>query len=85
VGRASLVVVVFLVVVFLFHLRTSLQPDIASKIASGYSSCTATNCYERLFGPKTPFAAYAACNDIAKAWLSTAMAGRARESPEKPS
>jgi REP element-mobilizing transposase RayT len=45
------------------------------QIANGCSSCTVTVCCERRFVLKTPFAAYAACNDIARAWATTRRCG----------
>src|SRR6266403_2959164 len=46
-----------------------------SRIASGCSSCTLTGCYERRFVLKIGFAAYAPCNDIARAWSNMRRCG----------
>src|SRR6516225_6689449 len=46
-----------------------------SRIANGCSSYTVTDCSERRFVPKTPFAACAPCNDIARTWSNARRCG----------
>ena len=46
-----------------------------SRIASGCSSCSLTDCYERRFVLKTRFAAYAPCSDIERTWSNRRRCG----------
>ena len=56
------------------HTKPSMCLDekATSRIASGCSSCSLTDCYERRFVLKTPFAAYAPCSDIERTWSNSA-------------